>query len=60
MTTLDVRVATMRREAEDVKMLTLESMTAEPLPPFAAASPHPARQPTRTTAIIPDAWCSST
>jgi vanillate O-demethylase ferredoxin subunit len=35
MTTLDVRVAAVRSEAEGVKAFTLESMTAEPLPPFA-------------------------
>jgi len=35
MTALDVRVAAVRTETEDVKAFTLESVTAEPLPAFA-------------------------
>jgi vanillate monooxygenase ferredoxin subunit len=35
MTTLEVRIAAVRGEAQDIKAFTLESITAEPLPPFA-------------------------
>jgi vanillate O-demethylase ferredoxin subunit len=35
---LDVRVAAVRAEAEDVKAFVVESLTGEPLPPFAAGA----------------------
>lgn len=53
MSTLDVRVAAVRAEAQGVKAFVLESLTGAPLPPFAPGAHVEVRAPRARTG---DAW----